>query len=210
MDFEESYYDMVSLLTSMPIDLMVELDDIGIDYTKIDEYELFILLFASIQKMDTSLIFGDLDLSKFELMERESNKTIVWVDRENDIVIDKAIASQIALVLRTLHHFEKDIRKPANEDAKQYMLERARTKAKRNKRRTRKSQLEPLIIAMVNTEQFHYGFEETRDLTIYQFNESVRQVIHKVDYMNRMRGVYSGTISAKDLSQDDWNWLIHK
>lgn len=210
VEAEEDYYNMVSMLISMPIDMMVELDEVGIDFTKIDEYELFLLLFPSIKQMDTSLIFGDLDLEKFELMIREDNGMIVLIDKENDIVIDRAIAAQIALVLRKLHHFEKDNRKPANNDAKEYMLERAKAKAKRNKNRTRKSQLEPLIIAMVNTEQYHYGFEETKNLTIYQFNESVRQIIKKVQYSNTMHGVYSGTISAKDLSQDDMNWLIHK
>ena len=44
----------------------------------------------------------------------------------------------------------------------------------------------------------------------YQFNESVRQIIKKIDYDNKMHGIYAGTVSAKDLSQDDWNWLTHK
>lgn len=90
------------------------------------------------------------------------------------------------------------------------MLERARHKLKRRKNQAESSQLEPLIIAMVNTEQYKYNFEETKDLTIYQFNESVRQIIKKVDYSNRMYGVYAGTIDVKDLSQDDLNWLVHK
>ena len=49
-----------------------------------------------------------------------------------------------------------------------------------------------------------------RELSIYQFNESVRQIIKKIDYDNKMHGIYAGTVSAKDLSQDDWNWLTHK
>ena len=72
------------------------------------------------------------------------------------------------------------------------------------------SQLESLIIAMVSTEQFKYNFEEVKKLTIYQFNESVRQIIKKVEYDNRMHGIYSGTINAKDLNKDDLNWLTHK
>ena len=63
---------------------------------------------------------------------------------------------------------------------------------------------------MVNTKEFKYDFESVRNLTIFQFNDSVQQIINKVDYDNRMIGVYSGTINAKDLSQDDLNWLIHK
>ena len=81
---------------------------------------------------------------------------------------------------------------------------------RRNRNRKQESQLEPLIIAMVNAEQYKYDFEGTRELSIYQFNESVRQIIKKVDYDNRMYGIYAGTINAKELSQDDLNWLTHK
>ena len=112
--------------------------------------------------------------------------------------------------MRKIHHLERNNRKPANGEAKEYMIKRARDKMRRNKSRTTDSQLEELIVAMVNTEQFHYGFEGTLELSIYQFNESVRQIIKKIDYDNKMYGVYAGTVSAKDLSQDDLNWLTHK
>ena len=90
------------------------------------------------------------------------------------------------------------------------MIERARRKMRRNKNRIQNSQLESLIVAMVNTEQYKYDFEGTLELSIYQFNESVRQIIKKVDYDNKMYGIYAGTVNAKELSPDDLNWLIHK
>lgn len=210
IDNEDEYYSLISLLTAMPIDLMVRLDEVGIDYTEINEYELFILLFEGMKNQDTHLVFGDLDLSKFEIMVNQQNGNVVLRDEENDITIDRAIHGQIAGVLRKIHHLEKNRRKPANEEAKKYMMERAKAKMRRNKNRKQDSQLEGLIIAMVNTEQYKYDFERTRELTIYQFNESVRQIIKKVDYDNRMHGVYAGTISVKDMSPDDLNWLTHK
>lgn len=209
LENEDSYYGIVSILTASPIDLMVQLDDVGIDFTSIDDYELFLLMFNGLKSQDTSLVFGDLDLSKFNIAVNEHNKTVVMLDKENDIVIDRAIHGQIAATLRKIHHIERNNRKPANKQAKDYMLKRAREKMKRKNRKSF-SQLESLIIAMVNTEQYKYDFEGTKKLSIYQFNESVRQVIKKVDYDNRMYGVYAGTINAKELSQDDLNWLTHK
>lgn len=210
IDDEDNYYGLVSALTAMPIDMLVQLEDAGIDFTKINEYELFLLLFPVIKSQDTSLIFGGIDLSRFEIAVNEQNGNIVLLGEERNIKIDRVIHSQIAGVLRKIHHLERNNRKPANEEAKQFMLERARAKQRRRKNRQEDSQLEPLIIAMVNAEQYKYDFEGTRELSIYQFNESVRQVIKKVDYNNRMYGVYAGTVNAKDLSQDDLNWLIHK
>lgn len=210
LDKEDEYYGLVSLLTAMPIDLMAQLDDVGIDFTQITDYELFLILFEGIKSQDTSLIFGDLDLSKFERAVNEQNNAMVFVDREHDIIIDRAIYGRISAVLRKIHHLEKNHRKPANDEVKKYLLERERVKLKRRRNRTTQSQLEPLIIAMVNASEYKYDFEGTRNLTVYQFNESVRQVIHKVDYDNRMLGVYTGNLSTKELSQDDLNWLHTK
>ena len=208
MQDEDGYYSIVSCITSMPIDMMCQLDDNGIDFTTISAYDLFLLLFGGLQTADTSLVFGDLNLNNFEMAINEENNNIILLDRENDIVIDKAIHDRMATILRNIHGLEKNIKKPANEQAKEYMLERARAKMKRNKKKQRKSQLEPLITSMVCTEQYKYDFDGTLDLSIYQFNECVKQIMRKVAYDNRMIGVYAGTVNAKELSRDDLNWLV--
>lgn len=210
IDDEDRYYSLVFIFTAMPIDLIVQLDDAGIDFASINEYDLFLILFDTIKFQDTSLIFGDLDLSKFKMAVNEQNGNIVLLNEEQDIKIDRAIHSQIAGVLRKIHHIERNNRKPANKEAKEFMIDRAKSKLRRKINRKEDSQLESLIIAMVNAEQYKYDFEGTRELSIYQFNESVRQIVKKVDYDNRMSGVYAGTVDVKDLSQDDLNWLTHK
>lgn len=210
IDQEDEYYGMVSIITAMPIDMMVQLDDIGIDFTDITEWDLFLLLFSHLAEQNTDLVFGDLSLKGFRPMINPQNGLVVLLDGTTGAYIDRAVHSRMASVLRKIHHLEKNRKKPGNDEAKAYMLERARTKMRRNRNRAQTSQLEELIVAMVNTEQFRYGYAEVRGLTIYQFNESVRQIIHKVDYDNRMHGVYAGTVSSKDLSQDDLNWLKHK
>lgn len=207
LDNEDAYDGLVTAFTAMPIDLMVQLDDIGVDYAAINDYQLFCLLFPGLQSQDTKLLFGDLDLKKFVRGVNEKNGTTVFVDKENDIVIDRGIYSIVADTLRKIHFLEKNKRKPANEEARAYLLERERKKLERRKRKKTSSQLETLIISLVNTEQFKYTFEGTRELSIYQFNASVRQVARKVDFDNKMYGIYSGNIDVKDLNQNDLNWL---
>lgn len=79
---------------------------------------------------------------------------------------------------------------------------------KRRKNRQEESQLESLIVALVNEEKFPYNYETVKDMTIYQFNQSLHQVIKNKDVGYRMIGVYGGTISSKDLKPDDLNWLV--
>lgn len=212
IDHEDAYYDIVLAITAMPIDFMVQLDDIGIDYTKINAWQLFLMLFDGIKKMDkedTKLVFGNLNLDNLEIVTNPEDGKYVIVDRRIGIVMDRALHARLATALRKIHHLKKNNRRPANKEAKAYMLERARIKLKNRRNKKEDSQLEPLIVAMVNTEQFKYDFEGTRELSIYQFNESVQQIIKKTDYDNRMYGVYAGTVNPKELSKDDLNWLIH-
>ena len=209
LENEDEYYMLVSTLTAMPYDMMVPLDDAGIDFTKINDYELFLLMFSGIQNMDTRLVFGDLDLRDFRIAANEASNAIVLINSDG-VVIDRVIQNQIAVTLRKIHHWEKNHRKPGNEEAKEYLLRRAREKMKRNQKKRSFSQLESYIVALVNTEQFKYDYLGAKALTIYQFNESLYQIVKKIDYDNKMRGVYFGTVKASDLSQEDLNWLTHK
>ena len=210
LEHEEDYYNLVSLFTSTPIDFIAELDEAGIDFTKINEYELLLYVFPAIAQKDTSIMFGDLDFTKFRYATSEKTNMPVLLDCENDIVIYRIVHMKIADTLRKLHHLEKNNKKPANDEAKNYLLDRARKKKKRKKKKSDFSYLESLIISAVNTSEFKYDYESVRHLTIYQFNESVKQVARKIDFDNRMHGVYSGTIDVKELKQDDLSWIVQR
>jgi hypothetical protein len=207
---ETSYYVAINMLTATPYDYMVELDDMGVRFTDIDDYELFIfVLFPVLQEMDTSLVLGELDLKLFNVEFREDINQFILYDRSHDIVIDRVIHGKISNVLRKVHHIEPNTKRPGNDAALEYMIKRARKKRKRKKKDAVDSQLEQLIVAMVNTEQYKYGYEGTRELSIYQFNESVQQIQHKVNYEHTMHGIYAGTVDPAKLSQKDLNWLCY-
>ena len=210
LEYEDVYDSLVFVLTATPYDMMVQLDDMGFDYTEITEYEMFLLFWAYVANSDTRLIFGDLDCSKFQFAQDVNTGMIVLRDNENDYTIDQGIQIDIANALRKINHLTKNHRKPGNEDAKEYLLKRARARQRAAARKPHESQLESTICAMVNAPEFKYDYESVKGLTIYQFNESVRQVIHRVDYDKRMIGVYAGTVDASKLSNDAFNWLTHK
>lgn len=210
LDDEDAYYGVVSMLVATPYDMMVQLDDVGIDFTTIEDYDLFLILFRELIECDTSLVFGDLDLKRFIPMVNTQNGLVVLRDATSGAIIDKGIYLAIGETVRQIHHLKKENKTPGNAEAKAYMIERKRKKMNRRRRIQEDSQLEELIVSLVNTEQFNYTFGQVRDMTIYQFNESVHQVVNKIDFDNRMRGIYAGTISAKELSQDDLTWLKHK
>ena len=75
---ERDYYSMIYNYTATPQFLKVQLWDMGIDYTEITPYQLFYqLLYKMYSQEKTSIIFGDLDFSKFQLMQRKDDESIL-------------------------------------------------------------------------------------------------------------------------------------
>ena len=75
---EQQYYSMIYQLTATPQSMKVQLWDMGIDYTKITPYELFYLILYKLYSQEkTSIIFGNLDITKFYPRQREDRKSVV-------------------------------------------------------------------------------------------------------------------------------------
>lgn len=207
LDNEDDYYPTICAIVATPYDMMVQLDDANIDFTKINDFDLFCLMFQKLQETDTRMIFGDVDLKKFKAAINQNTGEIVLVDEEEDIVIDRVVHAKICGVIRNMFHMERNDKKPANEEAKAYLLKRARQQQKRRQNKKQPSLLENYIVALVNTEQFKYNYETVRDITILQFYASLTQIVHKIRYDNTMIGYYAGTVKGDDLTQADRSWI---
>ena len=209
LEDEQTYYSIISSLTASPYQYMVQLDDMGIDYTKITDYELFMMLFPMFAKSDLSLIFGDLHTSDYGVYIDNTNQTNILFSPTNgiDYKIDELIYKQLSEMLRKINNIEKVKTKPANDEARRYFLEKERKRQKRNARKPYEPYLEKLVIALVNRPEFKYNYEETMNLSIYKFNQSFKQIQTSITFDNTMIGVYAGTVDAskmKDKSCLSW------
>ena len=159
--------------------------------------------------MNTSLIFGELDLSGMKVAKFEGTGELVLMDKERDITIDRVVHAKLCDSIRNMLHMEKNNKKPGNEEARKYLIDRERKRQKRAKSKQRDSQLENYIVALVNTEQFPYNYETVRNISIYQFYASLNQIAHKIKYDNTMIGYYAGTIKFEDLAPADRTWILN-
>lgn len=209
LEDEFHYYDIVSSLTAVPFQYMVQLDDMGIDYTAITEYELFSMLFLGYIQSDLSILFGDLDVSDFKYQTIDNRMVII--SNKNDIVIDEYVYNKLADTIRKINLFDKVNSKPGNEHMKKYLLEKERKKLKRNAKKPKEAYLEKLVVALVNNSDFPYNYESCMNLSIYNFNQSFKQIQHKITFDNTMLGIYSGTVdTSKMINKDALSWISRK
>lgn len=206
---DQKYYSMVQSLIATPFDLMVELDDIGIDYETITDFQLFILMLESIaiNEDDTSILFGDLDLKRFQEAKNEQNGEHALLDIKNDIVIDQMIALEICNAIRKIHFWDAPLGRAGNAEAKRYLIERNRIKKQRLAKKPYKSFLEGLIISLVNTEEFKYNYESVMGLSIFKLNASWRQIQKKKHWEQTMNGAFFGTVDLSKINLEKISWL---
>lgn len=258
LDDERTYYSITSSLTATPFQYMVQLDDMGIDYTSIDEWKLFRMLFLSyckhelvykmkikelevemskyptesysylecktqieifnskIQENGFNVIFENFQLTSeldgqlvtFNEYHYKDSDEIILFNPATQVEINKLIYNDLADMIRKINLFEKVKSKPGNESARKYLLERERKKQKRNSKKLYEPYLEKLVIALVNTEEFPYDYETCMDLSIYKFNQSFKQIQHKIAFNNTMVGVYAGTVDTSKMSNKDiLSWI---
>lgn len=186
-----------------------QLFDIGVDYTSISDFELFYsLLCQSLSKEQTSILFGDLDFSKFKLYQKEGSEDIVMYDEENDIDIDEYTYLVIADVLRKMHGFKRNDQLPANESTKQILIDDARDEYNRNKNKEYRSPLKNMVSAMINSEGFKYNHSEVWNMRIHAFIDSVKRIsrIKNADLL--LQSGYSGFgVNLKEISNKQLDWL---
>ena len=126
LDDEAMYFSIVSVMTATPYQYMVQLDDIGIDYTKITDYQLFQIFFPIYAQNDVSIIFGDLNLKDIALYHNQKTNLDVLYSPLSDTTIDEFVYYQMARTMRQVNCIKYERKRPKGEHTKKYLLEKER------------------------------------------------------------------------------------
>ena len=208
---ERDYYSMIYNFTATPQSLKVQLWDMGIDYTEITPYQLFYqLLYKMYSQEKTSIIFGDLDFSKFQLMQRKDDGSILLyqeIDGES-VIIDEYTYNIIIDYLCKSHFIERDLKIPMTKSAKMILIEDAREEMETNKNKEYHSTLKNLISAMINSEGFKYNHSQVWDMKINAFMDSVKRIGKIKNAQLLLQSGYSGFgVNLKEINNKQLDWL---
>lgn len=203
---EQSYFSMIHTLTAIPSDMKSMLwDQMELDWTKVEDFELFTMFSQTMTPDKTGIIFGDLDFSKMKPYRHPQNDEIVLADKEAGVMIDKLVYMRMMTFLRKLHNITPKPEKARGKRAKQAMIDEDRRNREFNKDKPFKSYLLPLISA-VKVRQ-GYTRDYVRNMGLFEFFDDLSrlQIVYNSDHL--MSGIYSGSIDAKKIKKEELNWL---
>ena len=203
---EREFFSVVHTVTAIPSDMKANLDDMGLDWMEVDDFELFVMLSQTLTPDRTMLLFGDLDFSKLKPFNHPHiDGEIILADKESGILIDKMIYLKIVSYLRKAFNITPKIEKASNKMTKKILIEEDRKKIEFNKNKPFKSFLLPLI-SSVKVKQ-GYTKEYVLNMGYVEFMNDVArlQVIHNADHL--LSACYAGTIDMQKINKQELNWL---
>lgn len=212
---EKRYFGLINTLTTSPADIKSLLFDNGVDWENISDFDVFCLFAKSLTAEDTRILFGNnIDFSKMELATNTNieETVLVEVDEFNNIkydglVIDSHIHMLFSDYLRKMHGYKKNNERAGNEETKAILIELEREDLKLAQEKEFKSILKPLIVPMVNCQEFKYDYNTVWSLPISLFLDSVKQVQKIKDVGYIMQGIYSGNIDQSKINKKDLQWI---
>lgn len=205
---EQNYFSVISTLVAIPSDMKSRLEDVGINYMEISDFELFMMISRGLTKDQTSIILGDLDFSKMIMCENSENGDIVLYDPESDIMIDKLVYAKMVSYIRKMNCFGKPkIEHAANETTRRILIQLDREKIAKAKKEPYKSQLRQMISAMMRYPGFKYKMSELKECGIYEFMDTYQGSQIYVQSTALLQGSYSGMIDTSKINKKEFDFM---
>lgn len=201
---EKSYYSMVQTITAIPSEMKSQLWDMGIDWTQITDFQLFMMLAPTLPKEKTQILFGDLDLQAMRPFENKQNGTVVLFNPQTNAVIDELAYGKISSYLCSAHNLTKKIEKAANEFTKKFMIEEDRQKKKYDSQQPYKSFLLPLISSVKC--RMGYTLDYVKNMGLYEFMDDLKRLQIIVNSDALLQGSYSGMVDTKKIPKKEFDW----
>jgi len=207
---EREFYSMLNVFISNPTSYRLQLWDMGVDWNKISDYELFCMLIKTLNVESTRLLFGDLDFRLFDLYGKkvEDTEVVTLYNKEQQIEIDENTYKCIAEYLRLMFNIYPKVEKAKGKVTKEAIIDEERMNLEIQKKSNKNtSTLLPLVSACINHPGFKYKLEELKNMGIVQFMDSVQRLQIYESTTALMRGIYSGMVDTKGLDKDALNFM---
>lgn len=205
---EQLYMNTFYMLCSIPSDMKSVLWDLGIDFMKISDWEYFISISRNISNQHTKLVFGDLDFSSMKLMLNPETDEKILIS--GNVIVTETIYNSFIGYLRQMIGYILKREKAANKFTKQILIEEDRQKRENNKSKDYESIIVPMVLSLVNTEEFSYTYKNVFDVTLYQLTKSFYQIQNKKSACALYQGSMSGFVDTKKIKSSNFQWIYSK
>lgn len=173
---EKDYWTTVFAFVSTSSDLIAELDDKGLDWEEVSDFDLFIMNFLLMSENMIHIFLPTLCIKNFKLIENPDNHEINLYDPIEKITIDRNIFQYISDYIRFVHGLKKNVIKAGNAYTHQDLIDDAHDRKRwaELKPKEQKSQMKAYLSYLVAS--LGYTVDDVMDMRINFFFDLIKRV----------------------------------
>lgn len=214
---EDKFYQTLSIFVTNTTTYRLMLWDAGMDWNNTSDFELFLMLYKSIDS-DVSLMLFGVDLSICEVYtltqnagtENETQEPVlVYNDEIAQIIINETVYNHISQYLQNVFQMFPEEKLTKDPVMKMWFIERDRRQAAREERKKNKEtfSMRSIISACVNHPGFKYNLKQLKEVGVCEFYDSVRRLQIYENSTALLKGMYSGFVDGSKIKPDDYNFM---
>ena len=207
---EKEFYSAIAPFTTNPSAFKVQLWDLGYDWNKITDFELFALLIKTVSIDKTKILFDDIDFSSFELFakENENGETVpVLYSEKMGFEIDTETYLKIRKYLCFMFNVKLENMFVTGKLLKEEIVEKERADNAKKLAESRGSNLLQMISFAVNHPGFKYKKNELRNVGYVEFIDSIKRLQIYESTRALTQGSYSGFCDTSKIPQEQFNFM---
>lgn len=219
-DADITFYGSLNIWVSNPTTYRLQLWNAGVDWNKITDYQLFLMLYKGQTPEVTKLLFGDIDWEKFDLYAKNvqqededgnlvDTQVVTLYDAEDDIEISEEDYTTISEYYRTAFNIHPKVEKAKGKATKEAIIWEDEQNLARQKKDgdAPTSALLPLVSACINHPGFKYNLEQLKDINYVVFMDSVQRLQIYENTRALLAGSMSGFADMSKVPKESFNFM---
>lgn len=214
---DNRFMSLVALLCKIPSDMKSELYAGGVIWMDVSDFRLFSQLVSTISQQETSILFGDLDFSRMQIVEtgkpwdhEQIDLSFYMYDPVTQAKIDDLVYKKIFKYLCSVYNIHPKVETAKGKRTIRNLIEidaERKQMARKEQDTKTTSALLPLISSMCNSPGFKYKRTELKDVTIIEFLDSVKRIPAIMSALALMIGSYSGFVDTSKIPSEKFDWM---
>ena len=210
---QRKFNETLNIFTTNTTAYKLLLWDNGIDWCELKDFELFCMLYKNINYDVSSLLFGDLDFSKFELRNKkidEEHEVLTLWNEEQQVEINEEVYQHFHQYICTAMNIQPEEKFTFDKTMKEWFINSERQKihnAEALNKKTEEYSIQPLISACVNHPGFKYKLSEVEEMNVFEFYDSVKRLQVYENATACLKGLFSGFVDGSKIQPDQYNFM---
>ena len=210
-DNESDIYHVIAPFTANTTGYRVQLWDMGIDWNKISNLELFSILIKTIDFKYSQLIFGDINFSTFNLYGKQNGdeKALTLYSPEMDLEIDEVTMNKMCKYIQFMFSsYPPEEEFTSSKTLKQELINNDKQKLLLRKKEGNGGQSLLSMIAFYLTHPgCKYKKNELREVGYFEFMYNIQRLQIYESTRALFGGMYSGMCDLSKVDKNEFNFM---